>query len=305
VSAPSPIRPSLKQAALADRSGLWARYPAAMGGSPRRKAVTFGVLGALAGLFVFALWRLEFSPARLLGGLEQLGRFLWLMLPPNPGSWERMLLFLHALAETVAIALLGTGLAAIIAFPLGFLAARNTTVNRIVQFASRRMFDSVRAVDPLIWALIWINVVGIGPFAGVLAIMTSDVGAFGKLFSEAIEAADRKPVEGVASSGGSRLHEIRFGVLPQVLPVMASQVLYYIESNTRSSTIIGIVGAGGIGLYLAEMIRTLEWEAVSFIVLLILVAVVTIDVISGRIRRAIIGGAPAGSEPLREAAAAA
>jgi phosphonate transport system permease protein len=123
----------------------------------------------------------------------------------------------------------------------------------------------------------------------VLAIMTADIGAFGKLFSEAIEAADKKPVEGVMSTGGSRWHRMRFGILPQILPVMASQVLYYFESNTRSSTIIGIVGAGGIGLHLAEQIRTLEWQATSFIVLLVLVAVAIIDFVSGHLRTAIMG----------------
>jgi phosphonate transport system permease protein len=135
-------------------------------------------------------------------------------------------------------------------------------------------------------------VVGLGPFAGVLAVMTSDLGSFTKLFSEAIEAADRKAGEGVLSTGGSRLHVIRFGLLPQVLPVMLGQVLYFFESNTRSATIIGIVGAGGIGLHLSEQIRTLEWQAVSFIILLILVAVALIDALSTRLRLAIIGRAP-------------
>eukprot|EP01042_Synura_sphagnicola_P032390 gene32390-41672_t len=123
----------------------------------------------------------------------------------------------------------------------------------------------------------------------MLAIMTSDLGAFGKLFSEAIESADRKPVEGITSVGGGKAHEIRFGLIPQVLPVIASQVLYYIESNTRSSTIIGIVGAGGIGLYLAETIRTLEWQQVSCLVLRVLAAVTAIDFLSNRLRFAIIG----------------
>jgi phosphonate transport system permease protein len=211
------------------------------------------------------------------------------MLPPDPGSATRAMLFLKALGETVAIAFLGTLLAAVLAFPLGFLAARNVIANRIIHFLARRSLDTVRGVDALIWALIWVNVVGLGPFAGMLAIMTSDIGAFGKLFSEAIEAADSKPVEGVTASGGSRLHEIRFGLIPQVLPVIASQVLYYFESNTRSSTIIGIVGAGGIGLYLAETIRTLEWQQVSFLILLILAAVSLIDFVSGKLRFAIIG----------------
>jgi len=125
----------------------------------------------------------------------------------------------------------------------------------------------------------------------VLAIAVSDFGAFGKLFSEAIEAADKKQVEGIRASGGNALHEIRFGLMPQVLPVIAGQVLYFIESNTRSATIIGIVGAGGIGQHLTEAIRTLEWQHVSFLVLLILVTVAIIDFLSSRIRHAVIGGA--------------
>jgi len=211
------------------------------------------------------------------------------MLPPIYGTEAKLLVYLTALAETVAIALLGTLLAAVLAFPLGVLAARNVLPVWIARFILRRSFDTIRGVDAMIWALIWINVVGLGPFAGVLAIATSDFGSFGKLFSEAVENVDRKPVEGVLASGGSRLHAVRFGLIPQVLPVIASQVLYYIESNTRSATIIGIVGAGGIGLHLAEQIRILEWQHVSFLVLIILVAVAIIDVISTRLRFAIIG----------------
>ena len=158
-----------------------------------------------------------------------------------------------------------------------------------MRFFSRRSLDTIRSVDILIWALIWINVVGLGPFAGVLAIMTSDIGTFGKLFSEAMEAADRKPVEGVVSTGGGHAPGIRFGILPEVFPVMASQVLYYFESNTRSATIIGIVGAGGIGLHLAEAIRTLELQQTSFIILLILIAVALIDFVSSHLRFAMIG----------------
>jgi phosphonate transport system permease protein len=123
----------------------------------------------------------------------------------------------------------------------------------------------------------------------VLAILTSDLGLFTKMFSEAIEAADPKPGEGVLASGGHPLHAIRFGLLPQVLPVFISQVLYTFESNTRSATIIGIVGAGGIGLHLAEMIRTYEWDRVAFIVLMVLVTVSIIDLMSTRIRLAIAG----------------
>ncbi len=273
----------------ADRAALVARHKQAIDGSLRTKTITLAVIGGLVGLFVYGLTTLETSFARIFAGFANLGTFVVLMLPPDPGSAARAIIFVKALFETIAIAFLGTILAAILAFPLGFLAAKNVVANRIVHFFARRSMDTVRGVDALIWALIWVNVVGLGPFAGMLAIMTSDLGAFGKLFSEAIEAADRKPVDGVASVGGGKLHEIRFGLIPQVLPVIASQVLYYIESNTRSSTIIGIVGAGGIGLYLAETIRTLEWQQVSFLILLILAAVTTIDFISGKLRFAIIG----------------
>lgn len=257
--------------------------------TPGRVAAAGTVVAALA-LLGLGIWRLEIDPARLLSGLGQLLHFLTLMVPPAPTQGASLPTVLHALTETLAIAFLGTGLAAFLALPLGFLAARNTTLHGIVRFLSRRGLDGLRGIDALIWALIWVSVVGLGPFAGVLAIMTSDIGTFGKLFSEAIEAADRRPQEGVVASGGSGLARVRFGVLPQVLPVIAGQVLYIFESNTRSSTIIGIVGAGGIGLVLAEMIRTLEWQAVSLIVLLILVMVALIDLGSGRLRRAIAGG---------------
>lgn len=273
----------------AERADIVSRHQAAIRGSLKTKLATIGTIAVLLGLFVYGLSTLETSIWKILSGLGNLGSFVVLMLPPNPGSWARALIFVQALFETIAIAFLGTVLAATLALPFGFLAARNVVANRVAHFLARRSLDTVRGVDALIWALIWVNVVGLGPFAGMLAIMTSDLGAFGKLYSEAIEAADRKAVEGVASVGGGKAHEIRFGLLPQVLPVIASQVLYYIESNTRSSTIIGIVGAGGIGLYLAETIRTLEWQQVSFLILLILAAVSAIDFLSGKLRFAITG----------------
>ncbi len=276
-----------RRSLFSDTTGVRQRHAALLQGSPRQRMITVGTLALIVGVAIFAVLRLEFSFARLGSGIVQLGTFLGLMVPPSPGT--QLWAFLHALAETVAIAFLGTLLAAIISFPLGFLAARNVMTQRIVQFMARRFSDSIRGVDTLIWALIWINVVGLGPFAGVLAIMTSDIGSFSKLYSEAIEAVDRKPAEGVMSTGGSRLHAIRFGIVPQVMPVLISQTLYYFESNTRSATIIGIVGAGGIGLHLAEQIRTYEWDRVAFIILMILVTVAVIDAVSSRLRLALVG----------------
>ena len=266
---------------------LRARYPDVFDRPASSRLATPMVLAAALAIFLFGLVDLDFSPSRFISGLSQLGWISMMMIPPDPGS--SLPLYLKALGETLSIALLGTTLAALMALPVSLLAARNVVPSIFLRFPVRRFLDSIRGVDTLIWALVWINVVGLGPFAGVLAIAVSDFGAFGKLFSEAIEGADQKQVEGIRASGGSALHEIRFGLMPQVLPVIAGQVLYFIESNTRSATIIGIVGAGGIGLQLAEQIRVLEWQKVSFLILMILVAVAAIDWISGKLRFAIIG----------------
>jgi phosphonate transport system permease protein len=272
---------------FSDTADIRRRHAAFIKGNMRDRVAPLTIIGLIIAVALVAVLRLEFSFARFGSGIVQLGTFLGLMIPPSPGGQLQALL--HSLAETVAIAFLGTLLAAIISFPLGFLAARNVMTQRIVQFLARRFSDSIRGVDTLIWALIWINVVGLGPFAGVLAIMTSDIGSFSKLYSEAIEAVDRRSAEGVVSTGGSRMHAIRFGIIPQVLPVLISQTLYYFESNTRSATIIGIVGAGGIGLHLAEMIRTYEWDRVAFIILMILATVAMIDAVSSRLRLALVG----------------
>jgi phosphonate transport system permease protein len=270
-----------------DRDALRARYPDVFERPAAARLATPVMLLLAIGVFMFGLVDLEFSPSRLIAGFHELGWITLMMLPPDPGA--SLPLYLKALGETLSIALLGTTLAAFMALPVSLLAARNIVRSNLLRFPVRRFLDTIRGVDTLIWALVWINVVGLGPFAGVLAIAVSDFGAFGKLFSEAIEEADQKQVEGIRASGGNALHEIRFGLMPQVLPVIAGQVLYFIESNTRSATIIGIVGAGGIGLQLAEQIRVLEWQKVSFLILMILVAVAAIDWISGKLRFAIIG----------------
>ena len=272
-----------------DVAALRRRHPALMRPSWQQQAPLFALTALMLAGLVAAFVALDVSWGRVWSGLGELGRIAGLMLPPDYGTSGRLMTWCAALAETLAIAFLGTLAAALFAFPLGLLAARNIVPSWIFRFSLRRGLDGLRGVDTLIWALIWINVVGLGPFAGVLALMTADIGIFGKLFSEAIETADKKPVEGVQSVGGGHLHAVRFGILPQVMPVILSQVLYQFESNTRSATIIGIVGAGGIGLHLTEQIRTLEWQHVSFIVLMILVTVAVIDTISARLRFAVIG----------------
>ena len=270
-----------------DLEDLSKRYPSIMNPGPRGKIIAAISVVALVLGVIFSTWWLELSFARVWTGIGQLGLFSWLMVPPSAGG--HALLYLSALGETLAISLLGTLTAAVLAFPFGLLAAANVIPSWIFRFGLRRSMDTLRSVDTLVWALIWINVVGLGPFAGVLAIASSDFGAFGKLFAETLEGADGKGAEGIRSTGGTRLQELRFGLIPEVLPVMLGTVLYYFESNTRSATIIGIVGAGGIGLHLYEEIRTVEWQHVSFIILLILVTVAIIDFISTKLRGAIAG----------------
>jgi phosphonate transport system permease protein len=277
---------------LALRPEAALRHAALLRPSLTRRAVAMAVTIGLFGGLIASMAYLGFSASRIITGLGRIGGIVAWMVPPDPQSWVNAMFYLHALGETLAIAFIGTLVAAVLAFPLSFIAARNVVANRIMHILSRRIFDTIRGVDSLIWALIWINVVGLGPFAGALAIVTSDIGALGKLFSEAIETADARPVDGVVSCGGGRLAAIRFGLLPQLLPVVLSQLLFFFESNTRSATVLGIVGAGGIGLPLSEMIRTDEWHQVSFIVVLLLVTVAVITWLSGKVRFAIIGARP-------------
>jgi phosphonate transport system permease protein len=254
-------------------------------GAQRQLGIAAGLL-ALLGL---GLWWIDFGPLRMLTGLERFGQILVRMLPPSPGDFARFLIYGQALVETLGLALIGTLAAAAIALPLGLLASRNITGSSLLHFVLRRIFDVIRGIDRFVWALIFVRVVGLGPFAGALAIAVSNIGAFGKLFSETFESADHKPVEGVVSTGGATLHAVRFAILPEVAPVILSQVLYYFESDTRSATVIGIVGAGGIGLFLYEEIRVLEWTHVAFLILMILVTVALIDAVSGVLRRWFIG----------------
>ncbi len=278
--------PSLRDDFIARRADMEARHGVILTGRHPSKMTLAGVAAGII-LYIAGLVLLDISPVRIWRGLSQLGLLFTLMLPPSAGG--HFALYLDALGQTLSIAFLGTLLAAILSLPFGFLAARNVVANQVVHVLARRSLDTVRSIDVLIWALIWIDVVGLGPFAGALAIACADFGALAKLMSEAIETADRKAIDGVVASGGGWLMTIRFGIVPQILPVFASQLLYFFESNTRSATIIGIVGAGGIGLHLYEQIRVLEWQQVAFLVLMVLVTVAAIDLVSQRLRHAIIG----------------
>ncbi|GGB56276.1 phosphonate ABC transporter, permease protein PhnE [Roseibium aquae] len=207
----------------------------------------------------------------------------------NP-DWQHGHVFV-ALFETIMMAVLGTITAAAFGLPLAFLAAKNFTPSLILRFTTRRLFDFLRGIDMLIWSLIFIRAFGLGPLTGALAIAFTDTGSLGKLFSEALENIDNKQVEGVRATGASQLQRYRFGVIPQILPVFVSQVLYFLESNTRSATVIGALGAGGIGLVLVETMKTSrDWENTTYIIIMTIVVVIAMDQLSSWLRRKLIEG---------------
>jgi phosphonate transport system permease protein len=244
------------------------------------------VFGFLVLLLIGGLWRMDASPERIINGLTKLGWLVALMWPPSAGGVLPELLM--SLLESLAMAFLGTMLAVVVALPLALLGAGNVIGNVLLRFSVRRLYDGLRGIDTLIWALIFVAAVGMGPFAGILALAVPDIGTLSKLFSEALESADRRQVEAVRAAGANRVLAVRLGLIPQVAPVMLSQILYTLESNARSSTVLGIVGAGGIGLALADRIRINNWDEVAFIVLLILAMVAAIDFVSRRLRLKII-----------------
>jgi phosphonate transport system permease protein len=194
------------------------------------------------------------------------------------------------LLQTLVMALVGTLLGTLIAFPLAFIAAGNITRNRLANWLMKRSFDFLRSIDMLIWALFFTRSFGPGPIPGIAAIFFTDTGALGKVYAEALENVDDKQREGVVSVGAPPALINRYGVVPQVLPVFVSQSLYFWESNIRSATVIGAVGAGGIGLKLLETMGTnSDWDKVAYMVLLILFVVFLFDNLSNAIRSRLIG----------------
>jgi phosphonate transport system permease protein len=238
-------------------------------------------------LLALALWEPRIDPARSNAGY-MLSEW-W-----NNAMWQHRNVY-WAIFETMLMAFIGTFLAAFVSLPLAFLAASNFSPFRWLRFTVKRVFDFVRGVDALIFTILLARAFGPGPMTGALAILITDVGSLGKLFSEALENIDEKQVEGVRSTGANGLQRARIGVIPQVMPVFLSQVLYHFESNTRSATIIGAIVGGGIGLLLTQAISTQkDWEEVSYYIVLIILMVIAMDWLSGILRRRLIKGTDGG-----------
>jgi phosphonate transport system permease protein len=185
---------------------------------------------------------------------------------------------------TLQIALWGTVTAVIAAIPLGLLCAENIAPSWVRQ-PVRRLMDACRAINEMVFAMLFIVAVGLGPFAGVLALFVHTTGTLAKLFSEAVEAVDPRPVDGIRATGGGLLIEIAYGIIPQVMPLWVSYTLYRFESNVRSASVVGMVGAGGIGVVLYEVIRGFQYAQTAALLLVIIGTVTLIDLGSAQLRR--------------------
>ncbi|MFN3172694.1 MAG: phosphonate ABC transporter, permease protein PhnE [Hyphomicrobiales bacterium] len=281
----APVR-TLSDLSAGDVEAARADNPDAFGNTGRSLLV-YGVWASVFVYLVFAFWYFDF--ARMFQPSENAQRLLAAMFRwQDMETWQYGNIY-RGIAETLAMAFLGTFLASLVALVIGFLAARNIVRIPIFRHTVRRILDVFRGIDQLVWALVFVRAVGLGPLAGVLAIFISDIGTLSKLYSEAIENIDRKQVEGVKATGAGPVRTIRFGILPQVLPVFLSQSLYFLESNTRSATILGIVGAGGIGMIIIERFRATLYDQVVFVVINVLILVAIIDWVSKKIRMKFIG----------------
>jgi phosphonate transport system permease protein len=252
----------------------------------RERVWVFRRIGLAATVLVLA-WAWHGAEIRPITLWRDSGNMLTLakdFFPPDFSDWK---IYLGEMMVTLQIALWGTVLALICSVPLGIMSSVNVVPWWVYQ-PTRRLMDACRAINEMVFAMLFVVTVGLGPFAGVLALWIHTTGVLAKLFAEAVEAIDQRPVEGVRSTGASWLAEVWFGVLPQVLPLWISFALYRFESNVRSATVVGMVGAGGIGVVLWEMIRGFLFQETCAVMLIIIVAVTLFDVISLRLRKMVV-----------------
>jgi phosphonate transport system permease protein len=241
---------------------------------------------AVAVAAVYALsWRLtNIDLGRLAKGLSTMWGWAARSWPP---STRELPLILQRAGETVAIALIGTTLAAIVALVASVPAARSLTPGALTRIPARLALNGLRGVDSFVFALLFVAAVGLGPFAGMLGIALHTTGSIGKLFAEAIEDLPKGPLEAAELTGAGRLKTVWYVVLPDALPALASVALYMFEFNIRSSVVLGVVGAGGIGQQLRNSVELLDFPRLLTIVAVILVLVTAVDQLSSRLRRAL------------------
>lgn len=240
--------------------------------------------GALLALLAGSWKGADMRPLDLVRDSANMAEYAASFFPPDFREWR---LYLEEMVVTLQIALWGTFLAVLCAVPFGLLSSANIVPPWVYQ-PVRRLMDAARAINEMVFAMLFIVAVGLGPFAGVLALWIHTTGILAKLFSEAVEAIDPQPVEGIRATGANAVEEILYGVIPQVLPLWISYSLYRFESNVRSASVVGMVGAGGIGVVLWEIIRGFQYAQTCAVMIMIVVTVGLIDLVSARIRKSLI-----------------
>jgi phosphonate transport system permease protein len=239
----------------------------------------------IVGLLIWSWGPAEmFRAAALLTDWRNMAEFGRAFLRPDFRDWGD---YVADMIVTIQIAIWGTALAAVLGAPFAILSSSNICPQWVVQ-PVRRLMDSCRAINEIVFALLFVVAVGLGPFAGVMALFVHNTGVFSKLYSEAVEAIDPRPVEGNRATGARWIPEVVFGVIPQVVPLWSSFILYRLETNVRSATTLGIVGAGGIGQSLYESIRAFRYAETAAQIIIVVVAVIVIDMVSARLRRALV-----------------
>lgn len=252
--------------------------------TPKTSLLGLLAWGCLLALLAGSWQGADLRPLDLVRDSGNMATYVADFFPPKFGEWR---MYLKEMVVTLQIALWGTALAVVFAVPLGLLSSANIAPWWIHQ-PIRRLMDATRAINEMVFAMLFIVAVGLGPFAGVLALFVHTTGVLAKLFSEAVEAIDAQPVEGIRATGANALEEIVYGIIPQVLPLWISYSLYRFESNVRSASVVGMVGAGGIGVILWEIIRGFQYAETCAVMIIIIVTVTVIDVISARIRKSLI-----------------
>jgi len=258
-----------------------ADIPAPPSRSLAQRAPDLLVWGAVLVLLLIAIKPVEMhNIGKLFSNSQNMREYGAELMHPNFDNWR---LYVAQMWLTIQIAMWGTALAVVIAVPFGLACARNVSPAWLQQ-PLRLLMNLLRSVPDLVVGTLFIVAVGLGPFAGVMAIAINTGGVLAKLFSEAVEASDRGPVEGVRATGANRLHEVVWGVIPQVAPLWTSYALYRFESNARSATVLGLIGAGGIGQLLFETLNAFDYHHLSVIIIVIIVAVTLIDLLSQAMR---------------------
>jgi phosphonate transport system permease protein len=247
----------------------------------RRKLLRLLAALAFGGVLTWAWHGSEMRPLDLITYRGNMAAYLSGFLTPDFSDWRA---YLHQTAITIQIAIWGTLLAIVGAVPFGLLSSSNVARPWMYQ-PVRRVMDACRSINEMIFAMLFISAVGLGPFAGVLALFMHTLGTLAKLFSEAVEAIDPQPVEGIRATGANKLQEIAYGIIPQVVPLWISYSLYRFESNVRSASVVGMVGAGGIGMLLWDAIRSFNYGATAAMLIMLVVVVSLLDLGSAFIRK--------------------